>query len=190
MRGRGRRELALLLEIAARVDLDHVDLAGLREPQVDAAVVAYAQRAIRIDRRLCSLALSSGSIDAMTAFVPWKRSLFSSNFALLIHDLEAAFLEAPRIHLDRRERDERRRCRCTPDVELAALDVFLGERRVAERLLDVQHALHHLLRVAHERFLVDADRRVHAQRLHEQRHAQVAAGLEVRRPAGNVAKSG
>ena len=65
------------------------------------------------------------------------------------------------------------------DVELAPFDVLLGQRGVAERLVDVRHAFHELLGVAHERALVDADRRVHAQRLDEERHAQVAAGLEV-----------
>src|SRR5262245_17913127 len=60
VRGRGRRELALLLEIAARVDLDDVDLAGLREPQIDTAVVADAQRAISVDRGFLQLGLELG----------------------------------------------------------------------------------------------------------------------------------
>ena len=75
-RGRGR-ELAVLLEIAARVDLDHVDLARFREPQVDAAVVADAQRAVGVDRRFLQLGLELGldrRDDGLGAVIALARS--------------------------------------------------------------------------------------------------------------------
>src|SRR5512138_44791 len=133
-RGRGR-ELALLLEIAARVDLDDVDLAGLGKPQVDAAVVAYAQRAIRVDRGPLQLGFELGldfrdhglrAVKTITRLVELRAA---------VHDLEAAFLEPREIHLDRRERDELAIAH-DADVELPPLDVLLSERGVAEGALD------------------------------------------------------
>src|SRR5881394_60918 len=175
---RGHRELAVLLEIAVRVDLDHEDLAGFREPEIDTAVVAHAQRPIGVERDLleprAQLRLEIGhdrfrAVEALARLVELR---------LAVHDLEAALLHAREIHLERRQRRELLVAEHA-DVELAALDVLLREGRVAERLVDVEHALHELLRVAHEGAHVDPDRGVHPQRLHEQRHPQVAAGLEL-----------
>ena len=45
-------ELAGPLEVAARVDLEHVDLAGVGEPEIHAAVVADPQRPVRVHRDL------------------------------------------------------------------------------------------------------------------------------------------
>ena len=63
------------------------------------------------------------------------------------------------------------------DVELAPVDVLLGERGVVHLVVDRAHAPRERGGVVHERArLVDADRGVAAQRLDEQRHAQVVAG--------------
>src|SRR5690242_19523650 len=51
-RRRRHRELARPLEVAARVDLEDIDVAGLGEPEIHPPVVLHPERPIRIDRYL------------------------------------------------------------------------------------------------------------------------------------------
>ena len=64
------------------------------------------------------------------------------------------------------------------DVELPPLDVLLGQGGVVQLLPDVGHPLHQGHGVVHQRLAADAERGVGAERLDEERHPQIAAGLE------------
>src|SRR4029453_7607961 len=113
------------------VDLDDVDLARLREPQIDAAVIAYAQGAVGIDRGLLQLGFELGLDLRDHGLCAMKAVAVLVELRAAVHDLEASFLEAREIHLDRREREELAVAH-DADVELAALDIFLRERGIAE----------------------------------------------------------
>ena len=62
--------------------------------------------------------------------------------------------------------------------KLLAFDVLLGQRRVVQLLPDGRHPLHQGHRVVHQGLAPDPERGVGPERLDEQRHPKVPAGLE------------
>src|SRR5262249_28546564 len=86
--------------------------------------------------------------------------------------------QAGEVHLNRGEGD-RLAVAQYADVELAALDVLLDQRGVADLLVDGADAVHHLGGASPDGFAVDPDPGVHAQRPYQPGQAQVAAGLQI-----------
>ena len=93
-------------------------------------------------------------------------------------DARLAFGQLRQIELDQRQRlglvvaEDR-------GVNLAAIDVLLDQRGGAELVVDVLDALHQVLDRVHDRFRVDAFRRVFRRRLHDQRELDVLRVLDL-----------
>ena len=106
----------------------------------------------------------------MTDFVPLYSALSFSHFALLSRT-RGAPSGRPEKSISTGGKADRVAVAQDADVELAALDVLLGERGVVELLVDRGDPLHQGVGVADQGVGADADRGVGPQGLDEQRHA-------------------
>ena len=179
-RGRGRHgEFTRLLQITTRVDFNYVDFARVCQTHVNSAVIADAQRTIGVHCHLLKAGAHLvrnigkncfGSLIFSTRFVP---------FRLGIEDVGRALRHSRKVHLDRRKR-LRFLIAQDANIKLAAFNVFLDKSGVVDDPVNVGDALKHFLCGMDKRFTADADGGVHAQRLYEKRHVQMAARFQLR----------
>ncbi len=137
----GHGELALLLQVAARVDLDDVDVAGLGEAQVDAAVVADADGAVGLDGGLLELGAQLVRKVGHHRLRPLVLGAVLLPFGLGAQDARLALGKAGEVHLDRRQ-GERLPVAENADVQLAPFDVLLDEGTVLDFLVNRDHPFH------------------------------------------------
>ena len=121
----GGGELTRRLQVAVRVHLDHVDLPRLGQAEVDPAVVADPQGPVCLDGHLLELGPELLGQVGHDRPVPLCSTLFLAHLAL-DRAPGGPLRGGRRIHLGRREGD-RVAVAEDADVELAALDVLLGD---------------------------------------------------------------
>ena len=166
-----------LFQVTAGVDLDHVHLARLRQAHVDPAVIAHAQGAVGVHGRLLELGAHLVRDFGHNGFRALVLSTFLIPFRLGIKHVRLAVGHRRKVHFDGRKR-LRFRVAQNADIKFTAFNVFFHQRGVVNSLVYVADAVDHLGGAVDERFGVDADGGVHAQRLDEQRQTQAAGRLQ------------
>ena len=125
----------VLLEVAVGVDLDDVDLAGVGQAQVDAAVVADPQGPVGVERDLLEPGAQLVGDVGHDRLGPLVLGAVLRPLGLAVEHARGPLGQAGEVHLDRRE-GERVAVAQDADVELAPFDVLLGQGRVVELLVD------------------------------------------------------
>src|SRR5688572_29180612 len=180
---RRSRKLALRLQIAVRIHLDHVDLSRLRHAEIDSRIIAKPQRLVCVDRNLLhSSSELVGKVRGKNRFGAGELGALSLAVVTPLGrpagDLGQVGRELREIQLDDGQRLNTAVAE-DADVELPAVYELLGENRRLVFSLKRADRLEQLLHVVDNGFLRYPEGRIFLRRLDDQRKVDVTGPVDV-----------